>query len=152
MLKKLPEETREEIIKLYDNGSGLTPTEVARQTGVSYSYVYGITRAKERGFASNKRYIGYLAKQKGFASRTEYEKHLAKERQQRLENQGLSKLIKRRLKELGKNQSWLAGEMGITRQAVSLYARGISVPTEDLLERLYSSLDVSHRILDDLLE
>ena len=136
MVKILPKETREEIIRLYDNGSGLTPAEIARQTGVSYSSVYGLTRTKE----------------KGFASRTEYQEHLAKERQQRPENQGLSKLIKTRLKELGKNQSWLAGEIGITKQAVSLYVQGMSVPTDDLLEQLFSSLEVSYKTLDDLLE
>jgi transcriptional regulator with XRE-family HTH domain len=56
------------------------------------------------------------------------------------------------LKNLGKNQSWLAEEIGVTRQSVSLYVKGRSVPKDDLLQKLYSSLDVQYGILDDLLE
>ena len=68
------------------------------------------------------------------------------------ENQELSNLIRRRLKEIGKNESWLAEEIGVTRQAVSLYVRGRSIPTDGLLQKLYSSLDVSYETLDGLLE
>ena len=152
MSKKLSKETKEEITRLYDDGDGLNLYEIASQVGVSYSSAYGLTRAKERGFASLTEYEKHLAKKRGFESQTEYEKHLAKERQRRPENQELSKLIKTKLKEGGKNQSWLAKEMGITSQAVSLYVRGKNVPTEDLLGRLYSLLDVPYKTLDDLLE
>ena len=48
MTKRIPDESRKEIIRLYDNGSGLTPAEIARQTGVSYSSVYGLTRVRQR--------------------------------------------------------------------------------------------------------
>ena len=48
MPKKIPPETKEEIIRLYDNGRGLNPLEIVRQTGVSYSSVYGLTRARQR--------------------------------------------------------------------------------------------------------
>ncbi len=169
MRKRLSEETREEIRRLYNKGSGLTPTEIVKQTRVSYSFVYGLTRAKERGFASRTEYEKHLvkerrgfaslaeyrehlAKERGFASRTKYEQYLAKKRQQRPENQGLGKLIVTRLKELGRNQSWLAREIKVTRQAVSLYAQGRSVPTEDLLESLYFFLDIPYKTVDHLLE
>ena len=166
MPKRLPEETREEIIRLYDNGSGLTPTQIARQTRVSYSSVYGLTRARQRvdpetrqRFESLSQYLEYKARQRVnpetgqlFESRGQYERYRARQRVNKPKNQSLSDLIKRRLKELGRNQSWLARELGVIRQAVSLYIQGRSLPTEDLLENLYSSLDVPYKILDDLSE
>jgi len=72
--------------------------------------------------------------------------------QNRPENQALSNLIKKRLRELKKNQSWLAKEIRTSRAAVSLYVTRRTVPSEDTLERLYSSLGVPYKTLDDLLE
>src|SRR3989344_3468177 len=235
MPKKIPPETKEEIIRLYDNGRGLNPLEIVRQTGVSYSSVYGLTRARQRinpetgqPFESLSQYEEYRARQRInpetrqlFESKSQYDEYRARQKinpetgqhfesksqlldyharqrinpetgqpfeslsqlldyqaRQRInpetgqlfeslsqlldyqarqlvdraENKGLSVLIRTRLKELGKNQSWLAGEMGITHQAVSKYVQGTSVPTRDLLKRLYSSLDVPYETLDDLLE
>jgi len=48
MPKRIPEETREEISRLYDNGRGLSPAEIARQIGVSYASVYGMRRKLDR--------------------------------------------------------------------------------------------------------
>ena len=87
-----------------------------------------------------------------FESLSQYQEYTARQRTNRPENQRLSKLIQKRLKELGKNQSWLAEKMGVTHQTVSLYVKGRSTPTDDLLKRLYSSLDVPYKTLDDLLE
>ncbi|MDP6642073.1 MAG: helix-turn-helix transcriptional regulator [Candidatus Nanoarchaeia archaeon] len=143
MPRRIPDETKEKIIRLYDNGSGLSPAEIAKQTDISYSSVYGLTRAKQR-----------VNPETGqpFESRSQYQEYTTKQRVNRPENQGLSELITRRLKELGKNQSWLAEEIGVTHQAVSLYAKGRTTPTDDLLQRLYSSLDVPYETLDDLLK
>ena len=143
MPKRISNETKEEIMKLYDNGSGLSPIEIARQTGVSYPSVYGLTRVRQR-----------VNPETGqpFESRSQYQDYRERQKVNRPENQGLGGLIRRRLKNLGKNQSWLAEEIGVTRQSVSLYVKGRSVPKDDLLQKLYSSLDVQYGILDDLLE
>ncbi len=143
MPRRIPDEKREEIIRLYDNGGGMSPAEIARQTGVSYSSVYGLTKVRQR-----------VNPETGepFESKSQYREYTARQRVNRPENQGLSDLINRRLKELRRNQAWLAEEMGVTRQAVSLYVKGRSTPTNDLLQRLYSSLDVPYETLDDLLE
>ena len=143
MPRRIPDEKREEIIRLYDNGGGMSPAEIARQTGVSYSSVYGLTKVRQR-----------VNPETGepFESLSQYQEYTARQRVNRPENQGLSDLINRRLKELRRNQTWLAEEMGVTRQAVSLYVKGRSTPTNDLLQRLYSSLDVPYETLDDLLE
>ncbi|MDP3727934.1 MAG: helix-turn-helix transcriptional regulator, partial [bacterium] len=110
-------------------------------------------------FASLTEYQNYHSKQrtnpetgKKFASLTEYQNYHSKQRMKRPENQELSDLVKRRLKELGKNQSWLAEELGISRQVISYYVKGKSIPKGDILEKLYSSLDVPYKTLDDLLE
>ena len=189
MPRRIPDETRKEIIRLYDNGSGLSPAEIARQTDISYSSVYGLTRARQRvnpetgqpfesqsqlmdyqarqrvnpetgqPFESQSQYQEYTTRQRvnpetgqPFESQSQYQEYTTRQRVNRPQNQGLSDLIKRRLKELGKNQSWLAEEIGVTRQAVSLYVKGRTTPTNDLLQKLYSSLDVTYETLDDLLE
>ncbi len=166
MPRRIPDEKREEIIRLYDNGGGMSPAEIARQTGVSYSSVYGLTKVRQRvnpetgePFESLNQYQEYTARQRvnpetgePFESKSQYREYTARQRVNRPENQGLSDLINRRLKELRRNQTWLAEEMGVTRQAVSLYVKGRSTPTNDLLQRLYSSLDVPYETLDDLLE
>jgi plasmid maintenance system antidote protein VapI len=166
MPRRIPDEKREEIIRLYDNGGGMSPAEIARQTGVSYSSVYGLTKVRQRvnpetgePFESQSQYQEYTARQRvnpetgePFESLSQYQEYTARQRVNRPENQGLSDLINRRLKELRRNQAWLAEEMGVTRQAVSLYVKGRSTPTNDLLQRLYSSLDVPYETLDDLLE
>ncbi|SRR3989339_649206 len=87
-----------------------------------------------------------------FASRTEYNDYHERQRTSRPENQELSDLIKKRLKELGRNQSWLAEEIEVTKQRVSQYVQGKSFPKEDVLQKLYSSLEVPYKTLEDFLD
>ena len=87
-----------------------------------------------------------------FKSLTELRDYQARQRQRRPENKELGDLMRTRLRELGKNQSWLAGQIGVTRATVSLYAQGKNIPKRELLGRLYSALDVPYQTLDELLE
>src|SRR3989344_3975891 len=204
MAPRITEETRAEIRRLYNTGAGLSMTEIANLTGVSYSTAYKLTRleqrinpetgqqfssygeyqthlarqrashgehqddlarrkgfsssgehqddlARRKGFSSRGEYQTHLAKQKGFSSRGEYETHLARQRQERPQNQELSDLIKKRLKELGQNQTWLSQQMGVSRQAVSYYVQGKVIPKGEHLPKLYSALEVPYNTLDDLL-
>ena len=197
MAPRITEETRAEIRRLYNTGAGLSMTEIANLTGVSYSTAYKLTRleqrinpetgqqfssygeyqthlarqrashgehqddlarrkgfssrgeyqthlAKQKGFASHGEYLDDLAKQKGFSSRGEYKDDLAKRKE-------LSDLIKKRLKELGQNQTWLSQQMGVSRQAVSYYVQGKVIPKGEHLPKLYSALEVPYNTLDDLL-
>ncbi|MEK6904614.1 MAG: helix-turn-helix transcriptional regulator, partial [Nanoarchaeota archaeon] len=59
---------------------------------------------------------------------------------------------KKRLEETGRNQSWLAGEIEVSRQMVSFYANGKNIPKNDVLKRIFKSLDVPYSTLDDLLD
>ena len=168
MPKRIPEEAREEISRLYDDGRGASPAEIARQVGVSYASVYGMTRARQRvnpetgeKYKSQTEYKDYQARQRvnpetgeQFKSRTEYEKNLARQRKERRGNIELSDLIKTRLKELGKTQSWLAQQMGVSRQRVSHYANGVSIPQGEKLDKLLVALEIRDKpkSLDNLVE
>src|SRR3989339_1839 len=110
-------------------------------------------------FASQNEYNDYHIRQrtnpktrKLFESRTEYNDYHERQRTSRPENQELSDLIKKRLKELGRNQSWLAEEIEVTKQRVSQYVQGKSFPKEDVLQKLYSSLEVPYKTLEDFLD
>lgn len=127
MTKNLSEKLKKEISELYEKGS--TIREIVELSGVSYSSVYAYTRAKERGFGSY----------------TEYEKYLAKQRQQRTENKKLSELIIERLVDMDKTQSWLAGQLEVTEQAVSYYVNGMCMPKNKTLSRLLSILNIDKK-------
>ena len=166
MARKIPQETRKEINRLYDEG--LRPSEIARQTGVSYASVYGMTKVRQREnpetvkqFASLGELQYYNARQrenpetgKQFASRGEYEAYQARQRSKKSRNKELSYLIKKRLKWIGVNQSWLAKKMDVSREAVRLYVAGRSIPKGENLRKLLDSLEIRKlpKCLDDLVE
>jgi len=87
MGKKISQETYKRIIELYRNGEGLHIDEIAKETGVSYSSAYRLTKLIRRTnpetgqpFASYLEYNEYLAKQRGYKSHTDYLKHQAMQR------------------------------------------------------------------------
>src|SRR3989344_2988269 len=99
MQRKIPEEKKEQVRKLY--GDGLAIRDISRQTGISYASVYCLTRAKERGFNSYCEYQEHLAKKRGFNSRCEYEEELAEKRSWRKKNKRFSRALKMFLSENG---------------------------------------------------
>ena len=128
----------------------MKPAAIARQTGVSYGSVYGLTRAAERGFESRTDYETDLARKRGFESYYDYTEHLAAERTARIENRIVVDLVRRSVAKFGKNQSWLARELGVSRQTVSLYAHGKSVPREERLAKLLDVAGASESVRRDL--
>ena len=115
---------------------------LARQKGFASLHQYREHLAQKRGFASYRKYQEYLAKRKGFASQTDYREHLANQRQEKAENRELSAFIRRKLIEAGRTQSWLADQIGCTRQTVSLYAHGKIRPRDSaVLERIHAVLE-----------
>jgi hypothetical protein len=122
--------------------------------------------AHTNGFESYKEYEEYRARTNGFRSRASYnraiekgrklkiknEKRRQKEEKKKIMKQNLGDLILKRLEELGKNKTWLAREVGVTREAISKYSRGIYLPgDEDILRNLFSALDVNYKSLEELL-
>ncbi|MBI2151197.1 hypothetical protein HYU21_00535 [Candidatus Woesearchaeota archaeon] len=127
-------------------------TYLVQERGFSTRTEYESNLVKTMGFASYADYKEHLAHEKGFASITEYHTYLAQERQQRPENKSLSNLINNRLKELNKTQLWLAGELGVTPQAVCKYAKGTSLPKANILSSIFYTLKVPYKTIDDLIE
>src|SRR3989344_3243220 len=133
------------------SSSGEYLDDLARRKGFSSHGEYQTNLAKQKGFSSSGEYLDDLVRRKGFSSSGEYQDDLAKQRQERPQNQELSDLIKKRLKELGQNQTWLSQQMGVSRQAVSYYVQGKVIPKGEHLPKLYSALEVPYNTLDDLL-
>ena len=164
MPKKIPYVTKRLMEELY--AQGLPIAEIATRADVSYPTAHGYTILRQRvdpeteqPFKSRSQLMGYLARQRvnpeteqPFESLNQYQEYTARQRVNRPENQGLSDLIKRRLKELKKNQSWLSREIGVSREVVSKYVQGKHIPNNGVLERLFSALEVPYKTLDDLLE
>jgi transcriptional regulator with XRE-family HTH domain len=146
VLRITPDETVELMQELREEG--LSVKEIAKRVNVSYTTAYRYTRAKER--------TEEMIKEMGFLSLEDYKRCLDIKKQQRPTHKELGDLIKKRLKELGENQSWLAKQIGVSREAVSKYIQGEYIPRDKVLERLYSSLDVPYKTpyqtLVDLLE
>ena len=110
--------------------------------------------AVKKGFKNRSEYQEHLAVQKGFKNLSKYREHLAVKRSQRHTNKELSDLIKYSLKKLGKNQTWLAEQIGVTRQTVSSYIHGKNIPLEETLSLLFSTLEIKRKpkSLDELVE
>ena len=144
----------------------LSSKEIVEETSVSFHTVWAYTKLREKTnpetgelYESQNQYMASLAKQRInpetgelYESLDQYIKYRAKQRVKKPENKALSGLIKRRLKELGKNQTWLSKRMGVSREAVSRYVQGESIPHKKPLKRLYSALKVPYKTIDDLLE
>lgn len=150
MAQRITDEEKEKIRELIQKG--LSGKEISKKLNLNKNTASIYVSAFNKGFnslidyqnhlAKNRQYNSFQdykeswAKKKGFSSHAEYNKYLAKQRQKKPEYQGLSNLIKEKLGELGRNQSWLAIELGISRQAVSQYVHGEIFPKEDVRERL----------------
>ncbi len=57
-----------------------------------------------------------------------------------------------KLEELGRNQSWLAEQLGVSGQTVSQYIQGKSIPSEKIRNKLSSVLKIGKRKLEDIIE
>jgi len=125
---------------------------LARERGFKSLSEYQEHLARERGFKSSSDYREYLARERGFKSLSEYQEHLARERMNLPKNKKLSKLLKKKLKELGKNQSWLGEQIDVSRQMVSFYVAGKSIPNEVSLIKILTALKIDSHTLEDLLE
>lgn len=140
MTKKTPLKTKRLMTELYEEGEKIN--YVAKIFGVSYSHVWGITRAEERGYDSYRDYQISWVKNLGFGTRKEYEANRARKRQKRPENKRLSGLITAELKKRGLSQSGFARMINVSRESVSKYCQGKYIPNKVILERLFSALSL----------
>lgn len=189
MFKTILRETKRKILSLYHQKYSVRV--IARQTGVSYLTVYGLTKLREKinpetgkpyasikeyykfrikhwinpetgkPFKSQTEYQDYRARQKinpetrkPYASYSELHNYQAKQRSKRTKNKEFSNLLKRRLSWVGVNQSWLAQRMGMSREAISQYINGETIPQGDNLKNLLSALEIKTlpKTLEDLVD
>jgi DNA-binding XRE family transcriptional regulator len=162
-MASLDDELKVEIKNLYD--SGLTPSQISKKTKTPYATVYALTKVKNRinpetrkPYKSLTELMDYNARRrinpetgKHFKSLNELTKFQDKRRSSSKLNQNLSSLISYKLTEKEKNASWLANEIGVSRQAVSKYLQGKYLPSEDILKRIFNVLDLPYTSLDDLI-
>lgn len=168
MNKKITDKQKEYAWNMYESGNSIN--YIAEYIKVSYTSAWVMTEGRKNGFKNNSDYQKYLAQknghnslnnykehlaqEKGFESLNNYQKHLAQKRSKRYPNKDLSNLIKSSLKLLDKTQSWLAKEIGISKQLISLYANGLIIPKSETLEKLFNILKVETKpkSLEDLIE
>lgn len=84
--------------------------------------------AERQGLEGDVEYRLYLARRRGFSTYSAYLRHLEDRRMGTSTNREISSMVRDLLKEQGKTQTWLAQQLGISRQAVSRYACGRGVP------------------------
>ena len=153
MRKTITNEQREKAWRMYEKNN--TISQIARSIGVSYTSAWFLIEGKRQGFKNYSEYRESLAIKKGFKNRSEYQESLAvkkgfknyseyreslaQQRSRNHQNKELSDLIKSRLKKLKRTQSWLAEQIGVTRQAVSLYSIGKIIPQNKTLNLLFSA-------------
>ncbi len=123
---------------------------LVQQRGFASINEYREHLAQQRDFASLNEYWEHLAQQMGFASLNEYKKHQAQQRQKRPQNRELGNLVKRRLRELGKTQSWLAEQLEITEGAVSRYVSGETTPRKRRQGRFFEVLGLPYSTIDEV--
>lgn len=122
---------------------------ISKNKGFTSLHEYRKHMAGKR-FKSWNEYQKNTARKMGFSSLSEYNKNLAEKRKKRPVNQKLGILIKERLIKLGKEQKWLAEQLGVTEGAVTRYKIGEITPKNGLQERLFRLLEVPYRTLEDL--
>ena len=168
MNKRITTEQKEEVKRLYDSGKGLSIIEIVERTGLNYHVVYTQTKLRntlrqrtnpETGqpFTSKGEYESYQARQRTnpetgqpFTSLTELKDYQARKARRRKVNRKLEELVSVSLNVLNKDLSWLAKEIGVSRQMTSLYSQGKSIPKPEILSKLFVALDTPFKTLDDL--
>lgn len=165
MPRKISEEIKEKI--LYLSQQGKSYDEIASITNTSRKTAWVYSNIKRMGLKSHTDYETHLIKRKGYRSRAEYaeakakergykklagySKSLAEERQQKDANIAFSCFLAERIKEQGINQAELARQLGVSKQAVSMYVQGKMLPCEEKLKKVFSVLGVNYKTIDDLL-
>jgi transcriptional regulator with XRE-family HTH domain len=60
-------------------------------------------------------------------------------------------MVKAKLEKLGENQTWLSEQMGVSRQILSSYLRGICKPTKDPAMKLCRVLSLDYEYVQEIL-
>ncbi len=150
---------------------GLTPysylQELARRKGTTVPQQRE-ARAKAKGFPSSYRQFehtlhqqGYhsvvhyqeeWARSKGWKSLNAYKKAKTEARRHQPVNQAISSLLLNRLKAVGKNQRWLAHQLGVNKATIYHWIHGYNLPRQDYWQRLCTLLQITPSTLEDIVK
>ena len=126
---------------------------LARERGFESQSAYNQKLARENNYYRETREeLNEWAREKGFDSYTDYSRHLDSLKQLRPENRLVSGLIQMRLEQSGQSIQWLADELDVDRATVSRYYHGTRLPSEEVQVKLFETLDLPYRTIDDVLE
>jgi len=100
-------------------------------------------------FKSSTDYMRDLARRKGFSSLTEYKNFLMGRRKKQPINKELGKLIKKRLKEIGKKEYWLADQLGVNKNTVYSYISGTNKPAYRFQKKLFELLGLPYQTIEE---
>lgn len=87
----------------------------------------------------------------GFKSYTEYLKSTIRYRQMNPSSKSLSKLVIEGLEELDISCAELARRLGVSREVVSKYAQGKTMPRKEVFERMCEVFRRTYNTLDEVL-
>ena len=146
MTTEITDEIREKAWELYTKNNTIRDIAIILET--SYLSTWILTSGRKKGYNSISEYKKHLARQKGYKSSREYEEHLAlKNRKIKIK---FSFIIKKRLYELDKSQTWLAKKLEVSNSAIYRYISGYGIPKENLRKRMFKVLGIPYQTLDDI--
>ncbi|MDP2362579.1 MAG: hypothetical protein Q8M94_02295 [Ignavibacteria bacterium] len=121
-----------------------------------YEYIKSLKRKgktyihqKQKKFESSTDYMRDLARRKGFSTLTEYKNFLIRQRKKHPINRALGEMIKKRLKEIGKKEKWLADQLGVSKNTVCSYTSGTTKPAYRFQKKLFELLELPYQTTDD---
>jgi hypothetical protein len=109
---------------------------IAKQKGFSSTEEYNSAILNKHGFKSQVDYKEHLAMLRGFTSAGEYDKQMGVQRQKRERNRRFAEWMNSSLSLLHKDRAWLISKTGLSRQMVSLYCRGLTIPRDNMLSKI----------------
>jgi hypothetical protein len=109
---------------------------IAKRKGYSSTKEYNDKLIKAHGFKSQVDYKDHLARKHGLTSAGEYDRRLGLKRRERKRYKEFAEWLNSSLSPLRKDRAWLISKTRLTRQALSLYCRGVSIPREGTFNKI----------------
>ena len=134
MVQQIIKKQKDKISKLY--AEGLNAAEISRKLNIHYYIAYEHTHLADRNFNSKKDYESCMIRKRGYKSLHDYRKDLFEKRQVAYREIGFGDIVGKKLEALEKNQSWLAEQLGVSRQMASFIVNNKAFPSIETLTKI----------------
>lgn len=138
MAQQITQKQKDNISYLHKKG--LNAAEISRELNIPYYRAYEHTYLANRNFNSKKDYESCMIKIRGYKSLYDYRKDLFEKRQTIYREIGFGDIVGKKLEALERNQSWLAEQVGISRQMASFIVNNKAFPSIETLTKIVSIL------------